>query len=323
MAFSELVPMPVLSGTTDRERNMEMSWGSYGASREKSYVQLVAQMAVASKTWVPWIMCQQRDAPSSVYHGGTNFGRTSGGPFIATSYDYEHHLDEYVFFKIVTRKLYNTERKLHEMIHLKALLEWAPEPTKPPFTDKVLIDFFLFAIWSLQLLWGMTPRKYFTVRLSFSTISCYAIQRDNNGHTSKNVTLRVKYSGQFLQSLTVNREGDRYPNMVTLHMSRSPALLKAHGTNMYFLLLSATQLLSSVSNGILVNDHCFKLLSSSRNHLPGSIKERNLGGGLARYGARVDAVGEWEVVIGRASGHLLTAEFQRDGDGQMLIPWTI
>lgn len=29
------------------------------------------------------------------YHGGTNFERTSGGPFIATSYDYDAPLDEY------------------------------------------------------------------------------------------------------------------------------------------------------------------------------------------------------------------------------------
>ncbi|XP_050270222.1 beta-galactosidase-like [Quercus robur] len=30
-----------------------------------------------------------------MYHGGTNFGRTSGGPFIATSYDYDAPIDEY------------------------------------------------------------------------------------------------------------------------------------------------------------------------------------------------------------------------------------
>ncbi|XP_047340733.1 beta-galactosidase-like [Impatiens glandulifera] len=30
-----------------------------------------------------------------MYHGGTNFGRTSGGPFITTSYDYDAPLDEY------------------------------------------------------------------------------------------------------------------------------------------------------------------------------------------------------------------------------------
>ncbi|KAH9323422.1 hypothetical protein KI387_018061, partial [Taxus chinensis] len=30
-----------------------------------------------------------------MYHGGTNFGRTAGGPFISTSYDYDAPLDEY------------------------------------------------------------------------------------------------------------------------------------------------------------------------------------------------------------------------------------
>nr|ACG29716.1 beta-galactosidase precursor [Zea mays] len=30
-----------------------------------------------------------------MYHGGTNFDRTSGGPFIATSYDYDAPIDEY------------------------------------------------------------------------------------------------------------------------------------------------------------------------------------------------------------------------------------
>ena len=29
------------------------------------------------------------------YHGGTNFGRTAGGPYISTSYDYDAPLDEY------------------------------------------------------------------------------------------------------------------------------------------------------------------------------------------------------------------------------------
>ncbi|XP_039031861.1 beta-galactosidase 1-like [Hibiscus syriacus] len=29
------------------------------------------------------------------YHGGTNFGQIVGGPFIATSYDYDASLDEY------------------------------------------------------------------------------------------------------------------------------------------------------------------------------------------------------------------------------------
>jgi len=29
------------------------------------------------------------------YHGGTNFERTAGGPFITTSYDYDAPIDEY------------------------------------------------------------------------------------------------------------------------------------------------------------------------------------------------------------------------------------
>ncbi|WCJ42833.1 Beta-galactosidase [Euphorbia peplus] len=133
--------------------------GPYGEAG-KSYVEWCAQMAVAQNTGVPWIMCQQADAPSSVintcngfycdeftpnnpkspkmwtenwtgwfkkwgqkdphrpaedvafavarffqfggilqnyymYHGGTNFGRTAGGPLIVTSYDYDAPLDEY------------------------------------------------------------------------------------------------------------------------------------------------------------------------------------------------------------------------------------
>lgn len=34
------------------------------------------------------------------YHGGTNFGRSAGGPFITTSYDYDAPLDEYGKIKI-------------------------------------------------------------------------------------------------------------------------------------------------------------------------------------------------------------------------------
>jgi len=126
----------------------------------KAYVQWAAQMALAQNIGVPWIMCQQQDAPQPIintcngyychnfqpnnpkspkmftenwigwfrkwgeriphrsaedsafsvarffqnggvlnnyymYHGGTNFGRTSGGPYITTSYDYDAPIDEY------------------------------------------------------------------------------------------------------------------------------------------------------------------------------------------------------------------------------------
>ncbi|KAL5555224.1 hypothetical protein UlMin_037460 [Ulmus minor] len=133
--------------------------GAYGEGG-KRYAMWAASMAVSQNIGVPWIMCQQFDAPESVintcnsfycdefkpifpnkpkiwtenwpgwfktfgapdphrpsediafsvarffqkggsihnyymYHGGTNFGRTSGGPFITTSYDYEAPIDEY------------------------------------------------------------------------------------------------------------------------------------------------------------------------------------------------------------------------------------
>eukprot|EP00268_Persea_americana_P036741 TRINITY_DN3626_c0_g1_i1.p1 TRINITY_DN3626_c0_g1~~TRINITY_DN3626_c0_g1_i1.p1 ORF type:complete len:855 (+),score=133.65 TRINITY_DN3626_c0_g1_i1:195-2759(+) len=126
----------------------------------KPYAMWAAKMAVSQDIGVPWIMCQQYDAPDPVintcnsfycdqftpnsankpkfwtenwpgwfktfgardphrppediafsvarffqkggslqnyymYHGGTNFDRTAGGPFITTSYDYDAPIDEY------------------------------------------------------------------------------------------------------------------------------------------------------------------------------------------------------------------------------------
>lgn len=134
----------------------ESSYGDAG----KRYAMWAASMAVSQNIGVPWIMCQQFDAPDTVidtcnsfycdqfkplspkkpkiwtenwpgwfktfgerdphrppedvaysvarffqkggsvqnyymYHGGTNFGRTAGGPFITTSYDYDAPIDEY------------------------------------------------------------------------------------------------------------------------------------------------------------------------------------------------------------------------------------
>lgn len=44
------------------------------------------------------------------YHGGTNFGRSAGGPFITTSYDYDAPLDEYG--NIYLFKLYFASRNI-------------------------------------------------------------------------------------------------------------------------------------------------------------------------------------------------------------------
>ncbi|XP_071726460.1 beta-galactosidase 8 [Rutidosis leptorrhynchoides] len=146
----------ILSQIENEYGNIDTSYGS-GAPK---YIKWAASMATSLDTGVPWVMCQQKDAPDPtidtcngfycdgykpnaankptmwtenwtgwflsfggavpyrpvediafavarfyqrggtfqnyyMYHGGTNFGRTTGGPFIATSYDYDAPLDEY------------------------------------------------------------------------------------------------------------------------------------------------------------------------------------------------------------------------------------
>ncbi|KAG9452738.1 hypothetical protein H6P81_005642 [Aristolochia fimbriata] len=50
-----------------------------------------------------------------MYFGGTNFGRTAGGPFIATSYDYDAPIDEYGFLR---QPKWGHLRDLHKAIKL-------------------------------------------------------------------------------------------------------------------------------------------------------------------------------------------------------------
>ncbi|XP_074585621.1 LOW QUALITY PROTEIN: beta-galactosidase 5-like [Curcuma longa] len=50
-----------------------------------------------------------------MYHGGTNFGHTAGGPFITTSYDYDAPIDEY---GLVREPKYGHLKELHRAIKL-------------------------------------------------------------------------------------------------------------------------------------------------------------------------------------------------------------
>lgn len=50
-----------------------------------------------------------------MYHGGTNFGRTAGGPFIATSYDYDAPIDEY---GLIRQPKWGHLKELHKAIKL-------------------------------------------------------------------------------------------------------------------------------------------------------------------------------------------------------------
>ncbi|KAG7984075.1 hypothetical protein I3843_04G138800 [Carya illinoinensis] len=63
-----------------------------------------------------------------MYHGGTNFGRTAGGPFIATSYDYDAPIDE---FGLPREPKWGHLRDLHKAIKLceSALVSGDPTVT--------------------------------------------------------------------------------------------------------------------------------------------------------------------------------------------------
>ncbi|KAF7801334.1 beta-galactosidase 15-like [Senna tora] len=116
---------PIIIAQIENEYgNVMAPYGDAG----KAYIDWCAKMAGSLDIGVPWIMCQQSDAPPPMnwggrqphrtpediayavarfyqtggtfqnyymYHGGTNFGRTAGGPYITTSYDYDAPLDEY------------------------------------------------------------------------------------------------------------------------------------------------------------------------------------------------------------------------------------
>ncbi|KAM7517217.1 hypothetical protein LguiA_006800 [Lonicera macranthoides] len=50
-----------------------------------------------------------------MFHGGTNFGRTAGGPFITTSYDYDAPIDEY---GLIREPKFGHLKELHKAIKL-------------------------------------------------------------------------------------------------------------------------------------------------------------------------------------------------------------
>ncbi|XP_010939579.1 beta-galactosidase 2 [Elaeis guineensis] len=70
-----------------------------------------------------------------MYHGGTNFGRTAGGPFIATSYDYGAPIDEY---GLLRQPLWGHLRDLHKAIKLcePALVSGDPVVTSLGITQQ-------------------------------------------------------------------------------------------------------------------------------------------------------------------------------------------
>ncbi|XP_021865439.2 beta-galactosidase 15-like [Spinacia oleracea] len=167
---------PIILAQIENEYgNVMAPYGDAG----KEYLNWCAKMAVAQNIGVPWLMCQQSDAPQPMintcngwychdftpnnpnvpkiwtenwtgwfkawggkrpyrtsedvayavarffqtggtlqnyymYHGGTNFGRTTGGPYISTSYDYDAPLDEY---GNLNQPKYGHLKQLHDVLH--------------------------------------------------------------------------------------------------------------------------------------------------------------------------------------------------------------
>ncbi|CAN6284884.1 unnamed protein product [Urochloa humidicola] len=166
----------ILSQIENEYGNIDSAYGAPG----KAYMRWAAGMAVSLDTGVPWVMCQQTDAPDPLintcngfycdqftpnsaakpkmwtenwsgwflsfggavpyrpaedlafavarfyqrggtfqnyymYHGGTNLDRSTGGPFIATSYDYDAPIDEY---GLVRQPKWGHLRDVHKAIKL-------------------------------------------------------------------------------------------------------------------------------------------------------------------------------------------------------------
>uniref|UniRef100_I1M4L8 Beta-galactosidase n=1 Tax=Glycine max TaxID=3847 RepID=I1M4L8_SOYBN len=177
----------ILSQIENEYGNIDSAYGAAG----KSYIKWAATMATSLDTGVPWVMCQQADAPDPIintcngfycdqftpnsntkpkmwtenwsgwflpfggavpyrpvedlafavarffqrggtfqnyymYHGGTNFDRTSGGPFIATSYDYDAPIDEY---GIIRQPKWGHLKEVHKAIKLCEEALIATDPT--------------------------------------------------------------------------------------------------------------------------------------------------------------------------------------------------
>ncbi|XP_047939162.1 beta-galactosidase 8 [Salvia hispanica] len=179
----------ILSQIENEYGNIDSAYGG-GA---KPYITWAATMATSLNTGVPWVMCQQKDAPNPIidtcngfycdqytpnsnnkpkmwtenwsgwfssfgdplpyrptedvafavarfyqlggtfqnyymYHGGTNFGRSSGGPFITTTYDYDAPIDEY---GLLRQPKWGHLKDVHKSIKLceEAMVETDPKTT--------------------------------------------------------------------------------------------------------------------------------------------------------------------------------------------------
>ncbi|KAG2324790.1 hypothetical protein Bca52824_007518 [Brassica carinata] len=196
---------PIILAQIENEYGNVM--GPYGESG-KAYIKWCANMAQSLDVGVPWIMCQQNDAPQPMlntcngfycdnfvpnnpntpkmwtenwtgwfkqwggknphrtaedvafsvarffqrggtfnnyymYHGGTNFDRTAGGPYITTSYDYDAPLDEY---GNLNQPKYGHLKQLHDVLHSMERTLTSGNISTIDFGNSASVIFLLFFI---------------------------------------------------------------------------------------------------------------------------------------------------------------------------------
>ncbi|KAM3286597.1 beta-galactosidase 15 [Capsicum chacoense] len=192
---------PIILAQIENEYgNAQAAYGDAG----KAYVHWCSNMAQSLDVGVPWIMCQQPDAPQPMintcngyycdqftpnnpnspkmwtenwtgwfknwggkdplrtaedlaysvarfyqtggtfqnyymYHGGTNFGRTSGGPYITTTYDYNAPLDE---FGNLAQPKYGHLKELHDVLHSMEKVLTNGNVTNTAFENSVAVTMY-------------------------------------------------------------------------------------------------------------------------------------------------------------------------------------
>ncbi|KAF3675414.1 hypothetical protein FXO38_04769 [Capsicum annuum] len=175
----------------------------------EAYVQWAAQMAVGLNTGFLWVMfvefggtiplrpvqdlafvvaCFIQKGVSFVnyymFHGGTNFRLTAGGPFITISYDYDAPIDEY-------EPKYSHLKELHRVIKLceEALISSYPKVTSLGSSQEINItrnnSDYLWYITSVDI----SPSESFLRRGQKPTLNVHP-----NGH-AVHVSVNGKPSG--------------------------------------------------------------------------------------------------------------------------------
>ncbi|KAK7839755.1 beta-galactosidase 15 [Quercus suber] len=221
--------------------------GPYGEAG-KEYVNWCAKLAESFNIGVPWIMCQQSDAPQPMintcngwycdqfkpnspnspkiwtenwtgwykgwglkdphrtaedlafsvarffqyrgtfmnyymYHGGTNFGRTAGGPYITTSYDYDAPLDEY---GNLNQPKWGHLRQLHSI--LKSMEDVLTQGSMRDINYETLVSsedttinfqntMYTIPAWSVTILPDCSTEVYNTARVNTQT--SIMVKKDN------------------------------------------------------------------------------------------------------------------------------------------------